>query len=129
GSGADSAAVAGAAEGWLRVAVLGAPGILLTLAGNGWMRGVHDTRRPMWYVLGANLLSAVLCPILVYPLGLGLIGSAVANVAAQAVGAALFVIALLRERVTLRPDWPILGAQLRVGGDLVMRTAGVQICF
>src|SRR4051812_43281496 len=72
---------ADAAAGWLRIAVLGAPGLLLAAAGNGWMRGVQDTRRPLYFVLGANVLSAVLCPLLVYPLGWGLTGSAVANVA------------------------------------------------
>ena len=36
-----------AAAGWLRIAVLGAPGLLLAAAGNGWMRGVQDTRRPL----------------------------------------------------------------------------------
>src|ERR1051326_7490573 len=50
----------------LRIAALGGPGLLLATAGNGWMRGVQDTRRPLRYVLGANLLSAALCPILVY---------------------------------------------------------------
>ncbi|MGH3658818.1 MAG: MATE family efflux transporter, partial [Micromonosporaceae bacterium] len=89
----------------------------------------HDTRRPLWYVLGANLLSAVLCPILVYPLGMGLVGSAVANVVAQSIAAGLFISALLREQVGRRPDVAILTAQLRIGGDLVLRTAGFQICF
>ncbi len=59
GGGSD---VAGAAAQWLRIASLGAPGLLLAAAGNGWMRGVQDTRRPLAYVLGANLLSAALCP-------------------------------------------------------------------
>ena len=39
-------------------------------------------------VLAANALSAVASPMLVYPAGLGLSGSAIANVAAQAVGGA-----------------------------------------
>ena len=39
--------VAGAAHSWLRIAALGAPGLLLAAAGNGWMRGVQDTRRPL----------------------------------------------------------------------------------
>ncbi len=79
--------IASAAESWFRIAVLGVPGILLVLAGNGWMRGVQDTRRPVRIVLIANALSAAASPILVYPLGLGLAGSAVANVGAQAIGA------------------------------------------
>src|ERR1022692_5001952 len=36
-----------AAETWFRIAVLGVPGILLVLAGNGWMRGVQGTGRPV----------------------------------------------------------------------------------
>ena len=80
---AGNTEVATAAAGWLRIAALGAPGLLLAAAGNGWLRGVQDTRRPLAYVLGPNLLSAVLCPVLVYPAGLGLTGSAVANVVAQ----------------------------------------------
>ena len=47
--------VAANAEIWLRIASLGAPGILLTLAGNGWLRGVHDARRPMRYVLSYDV--------------------------------------------------------------------------
>jgi len=117
------------AEVWLRIAALGAPGLLLATAGNGWMRGVQDTRRPLRYVLGANLLSAILCPILVYPLGLGLAGSAVANLTAQTVVGAAFVLALVREKVPLRPDLPLIRSQLTVGRDLIIRGGAFQACF
>ena len=46
--------VAAGAVGWLRIALLGTPLILITMAGNGWMRGVQDTRRPLCYVLAGN---------------------------------------------------------------------------
>ena len=49
---------------------------------------MQELRRPVRYVLAGSLLSLVLCPLLVYPAGLGLVGSAVANVAGQAVTAA-----------------------------------------
>jgi putative MATE family efflux protein len=129
GNGPGAAAVRDAAAQWLRIAVLGAPGILLTLAGNGWMRGVQDTARPFRYVLGGNLLSAVLGPLLVYPLGLGLTGSAVANVVAQTVAAGFFVRALRREGVSLRPDPALLRRQLAVGRDLTLRTVSMHACF
>src|SRR3954447_10219462 len=106
-------ATAGAAAGWLRIAVCGAPGLLLAAAGNGWMRGVQDTRRPLVFVLGANLLSAILCPVLVYPAGWGLTGSAVANVAAQTASGGLFLHALIRETRLLRPIPTIILQQLR----------------
>jgi putative MATE family efflux protein len=114
---------------WLRIAVLGAPGILLAMAGNGWMRGVQETRRPVRYVLAANAASAVLCPLLVYPAGLGLAGSAVANVAAQLTGGLLFVRALAAEGVPLAPRWPVLRRQLSVSRDLLVRGAAFQLCF
>ncbi|MUM35803.1 hypothetical protein FZI93_31335, partial [Mycobacterium sp. CBMA361] len=31
---------------WLRIAVLAVPAILMSMAGNGWLRGVQDTARP-----------------------------------------------------------------------------------
>jgi len=126
---AGSSEVAVAAAGWLRIAALGIPGLLLATAGNGWLRGVQDTRRPMRYLLGANLLSAVLVPLLVYPAGLGLTGSAVANVTAQTVSGGLFVRALLLEGVPLRPHPGLIRAQLVVARDLVVRGAAFQACF
>ncbi|MDG6104516.1 MATE family efflux transporter [Dactylosporangium aurantiacum] len=121
--------VADGAADWLRIAALGAPGLMLGTAGNGWMRGVQDTRRPLYYVLGANALSAVLCPLLVYPLGLGLEGSAVANVVAQTAVGLLFVRALLTERVPLRPHLDVIRHQLTLGRDLLLRGAAFQACF
>src|SRR4051794_36002344 len=121
--------VADGAEAWLRIAALGAPGLLLGTAGNGWMRGVQDTRRPLYYVLAANTISAVLCPVLVYPVGLGLTGSAVANVTAQTVVGLLFVRALASEHVALRPRPAVIGHQLLLGRDLLLRGAAFQACF
>jgi len=118
-----------AAESWFRIAVLGMPGVLLVLAGNGWMRGVQRTREPVRIVLAANALSAVVSPLLVYPAGLGLEGSAIANVGAQVVGALLFVRALRSAAAGLRPEGRVMRAQLLVGRDLIVRAAAFQIAF
>jgi len=126
---AGSSEIAGPAAGWLRIAALGIPGLLLATAGNGWLRGVQDTRRPPRYILGANLLSAGLAPLLVYGAGLGLAGSAIANATAQTVSGALFVRALVAERLPLRPRPRLIRAQLVVGRDLVLRGAAFQACF
>jgi Na+-driven multidrug efflux pump len=118
---------------WLCIAIVGAPAILVSLAGNGWLRGVQDTVRPLRYVLAGFGLSALLCPLLVYGrLGLphlGLAGSAVAYLAGQWLAALLFGRALLAERVPLRPDRIALRAQLVLGRDLVVRTVAFQACF
>nr|CEL16782.1 putative DNA-damage-inducible protein F [Kibdelosporangium sp. MJ126-NF4]CTQ91989.1 putative DNA-damage-inducible protein F [Kibdelosporangium sp. MJ126-NF4] len=121
--------VADAAVGWLRIALLGVPFILITMAGNGWMRGVQDTARPLRYVLAGNGLSALLCPILVHVADWGLEGSAIANVVAQVVSASMFVRALIVERVPLRPHLPMMRAQLGLGRDLVVRSLAFQACF
>src|SRR3954469_13686971 len=118
-----------AAAGWLRIAACGAPGLLLAAAGNGWMRGVQDTRRPLIFVLGADVLSAILCPLLVYPVGWGLHGSAVANVVAQSVSGGSFLYALIRETRALRPSPQVILQQLRLGRDLLIRGAAFQACF
>ncbi|MFI1989286.1 MATE family efflux transporter [Actinoplanes sp. NPDC020271] len=120
---------ADAAAGWLRIAALGGPGLLLAAAGNGWMRGVQDTRRPLFIVLGANVLSAALCPLLVFPAGLGLTGSAIANVTAQTVGGGLFLLALVRETRQLRPVPSVILGQVVLGRDLLIRGAAFQACF
>ncbi|WP_375483042.1 MATE family efflux transporter [uncultured Jatrophihabitans sp.] len=117
------------AEGWFRIAVLGMPGVLLVLAGNGWMRGVQRTRQPVVIVLAANAVSAIASPLLVYPAGLGLRGSAVANVAAQAIGAALFLRALVRAAPGARPDRRVMRAQAVMGRDLIVRSAAFQVAF
>jgi len=118
-----------AAESWFRIAVVGVPGVLLVLAGNGWMRGVQETRQPVRIVLLANALSAAASPILVYPAHLGLEGSAVANVAAQVVGGGLFLRALHRATARTRPHWTVMRAQLVLGRDLVLRAAAFQVAF
>jgi putative MATE family efflux protein len=63
---AGGAEIANAAMPWLRIAILGAPAILVSLAGNGWMRGVQDTRQPLRSVVAGFGLSAALCPVLVF---------------------------------------------------------------
>jgi len=130
---ADGGEIAEQALPWLRIAILGAPAILISLAGNGWMRGVQDTARPLRYVIAGFALSAALCPTLVYGWfglpRLGLAGSAVANLVGQSLAGALFCRALLVERVPLGVDFAVLRAQVVMGRDLLVRTMAFQACF
>ncbi|MBO0677080.1 MATE family efflux transporter [Mycolicibacterium sp. S2-37] len=133
GSGSGGAEIADAALPWVRIASLAVPAILVAAAGNGWMRGVQDTVRPLRYVVTGFAVSAVLCPLLVYGLAgmprLGLPGSAVANAVGQWLAALLFMGALLAEKVPLRIQPSVLRAQLVMGRDLVLRTLAFQACF
>ncbi len=130
----NGGAIAEGAVSWLRVALIGAPLLLVTLAGNGWMRGVQDTARPLRYVLAGNAVSAVACVVLVHGIGafpgLGLVGSAWANVLGQCIGAGLFLGALVREsRGSWRPRPAALRAKLAMGRDLVAPRLAFQACF
>ena len=125
--------IAEAALPWVRIAIFGVPAILISAAGNGWMRGVQDTARPLRYVVRGFAVSAVLCPLLVYGwLGMPrmeLQGSAVANLIGQWLAALMFCRALLVERVPLRVQPTVLRAQVVMGRDLLLRTLAFQACF
>ncbi len=133
--------IAGAAESWLRVASFGIPLILVTMAGNGWLRGVQRPRAPLVFVLVGLGLSTVLCPVLVFGWGaapaLGLAGSAWANLAGQIVSGGLFLGAAIRAATSgpggsaaaLLPRADLVRAQLVLGRDLIVRSLSFQVCF
>ncbi|WP_347238616.1 MATE family efflux transporter [Dietzia sp. E1] len=130
---ADAEVAAGAAE-WLRVAVWGIPCILVASAGHGWMRGVQRLRTPLVLVAVGIGVSTVGCVMLVPGLGpapeMGLVGSAWSNLAGQLLMAGGFLTALVLEhKGSLRPRRAVIVSQLRMGVDLVIRTASFQITF
>lgn len=123
----DQATAAAAAE-WLHIAAFAIPLTLVVMAGNGWLRGVQDTRRPLWFTLAGVVPGAVLIPVLVGEFGLP--GSAMANVAGVTVTALCFLTALAREhRGSWLPDWSIMRRQLVMGRDLILRSLSFQVAF
>src|SRR4051794_38642206 len=118
--------VTGPAATYLRIAFLGTVPLLLMLAATGVLRGLQDTRTPLAVAVGGNALNVVLNLVLVYPVGLGIAGSAVGSVLAQVASAAVFVVvvarAARREGASLRPDLPGIRAAGRAGVPLVVRT-------
>jgi putative MATE family efflux protein len=114
---------------WLRIASLGAPFVLITAAGQGWLRGFQDTRTP-FLVLGiSNLLSVCLSLVLVQGVGMGIEGSAVANVVAQVGAGATFITLLIRRAAPLTPSLVRIRGQLRAARDLALRTASFFAAF
>ena len=71
-----SARVAPYARTYLRISLLGAPFVLVALAGTGYLRGLQDTRTPLFIALAANALNLVLELVFVYGFHLGIAGSA-----------------------------------------------------
>ncbi|MBC3185359.1 MATE family efflux transporter [Corynebacterium sp. zg-331] len=120
--------VARQATAWMRLAAVGIPLTLIVMAGHGWLRGVQDTRRPLYFTLAGVIPGALLVPVLVGRLGL--VGSAVANLLGVSVSALLFLGALVREhRGPWRPQWAMIRSQLVLGRDLIVRSASFQVAF
>ena len=116
---------------YLRIRALAGPAVLLITAGHGIFRGWQDTRTPLWITLGLNAVNLVLDPILIFGLGWGLAGAAIATVIAQWAGALWFLALILGTRreglgVELRLPHPRdLRPLLRVGGALLVRTVSL----
>src|SRR5262245_32489709 len=51
---------------YLRISILGAPALLLMLAGAGYLRGMQDTRTTLVVAVGSNALNLLLELLLVY---------------------------------------------------------------
>lgn len=115
---------------YLRVSLVGLPLVLVVLAGTGYLRGLQDTRTPLAVALGTAAINLVLELVLVLGLGFGLGASALGTVIAQLVGAVVYLRAVgVRARgegVSLRPDFAAQRRLLRVGADLVVRTAALR---
>ncbi len=120
--------LASAALSYLRIRALAGPAVLFITAAHGVFRGYQDTRTPLVVTLGLNLVNLVLDPLLIFGLGWGLEGAAIATAVAQWLGAAWFLDLLLRRRrvalgIELRLPAPRdLLPFLRVGGELIVRT-------
>jgi putative MATE family efflux protein len=115
---------------YLRISVAGFPALLTTLAGVGYLRGLQDTRTPLFVAVGTAVLNLVLEVVLIYGLGFGLGASALATVVAQWLGAGVFLWRVFRavagHGVGLRPRWQALRSLLAVGAHLVLRTAALR---
>jgi putative MATE family efflux protein len=111
---------------YLRWSLPGLPAMLVVLAATGVLRGLQDTRTPLYVAAAGAAANAVLNWLLVYPLGLGIAGSGLGTAIAQlGMGAALAVVvvrAARAEGATLRPHPAGIRAAAAAGVPLVART-------
>jgi putative MATE family efflux protein len=124
--------VAALATTFLRIGVLGIPCALIALAGQGYLRGVGNLRRPLIVVVVANLVNVVLELVFVYRLHWGLAGSAWGTVIAQAGMGVAFARALLAApsgSAGRRPRLAAMRPLMRMGRALILRTASLYGAF
>lgn len=125
---AGEATTAAAAASWLRISAFAIPLTLIIMAGNGWMRGVQNTRMPFVFTLCGVVPGAIALPILVGRFGLN--GSAWANLLGMGITALLFLTKLVNEHGAgnaWAPKWGVIKEQLVLGRDLILRSLSFQI--
>ncbi len=125
-----SPAVTANAVSYLRISLLGAPGMLLVLAGTGNLRGLQNTRTPLLISVLANAVNVALNATFVLGLHWGIAGSAWGTVIAQN-GAAVGYLAMVAagaRRAGVGAGFDLAGVRIaaRAGAALVVRTLALQ---
>ncbi len=115
---------------YLRISALGIPPMLMVLAATGVIRGLQDTRTPLYVAIGGFALNAALNVALVYGAGLGIAGSAWGTVIAQCAMAAAYLFVVVRgarrHGASLRPDTAGIRACAQAGAPLLVRTLSLR---
>jgi putative MATE family efflux protein len=115
---------------YFRIAAAGLPAALVALAGQGYLRGVSNLRRPLEIVVAANALNLVLEVVFVYVFHWGIAGSAAGTAIAQAGMGAVFVVELLKPHAdSRRPSLTQMRPMLRIGRHLFVRTTALYASF
>ena len=116
---------------YFRIAALGLPAALVTLAGQGYLRGVSNLRRPLEIVVAANAANLVLEVLFVYGFHWGIAGSAAGTAIAQAGMGVAFVVELLRPAAasSRRPSLTEMRPMVRVGRQIFVRTTALYASF
>ncbi|MFF4198163.1 MATE family efflux transporter [Nonomuraea sp. NPDC001831] len=128
GAGPDQAALA---VTYLRISLLGAPGMLVVLAGTGVLRGLQDTVTPLVVAVGSFALNAALNAWFVLGLQWGIAGSAWGTTLAQTLGAAVYLVVVVRGArrlgTPLMPDLAGVRQAGTAGFALLIRTVCLRI--
>ncbi|MCB5178071.1 MATE family efflux transporter [Streptomyces antimicrobicus] len=115
---------------YLRISALGIPAMLVVLAATGVLRGLQDTRTPLYVAVGGFAANAALNVGLVYGADLGIAGSAWGTVIAQCGMAAAYLVVVVRgaraHRASLRPDAAGIRACAHAGAPLLVRTLSLR---
>jgi putative MATE family efflux protein len=115
---------------YFRIAAIGLLPALVALAGQGYLRGVSNLRRPLEIVVVANVVNAVLEVLFVYGFHWGIAGSAAGTAIAQTGMGLAFAVELLRPHAdSKRPSLQAMRPMLRVGRQIFVRTAALYASF
>lgn len=108
---------------------------MFSLVGFSAFRGIMDTQTPVKISSFANIFNAILDPILIFTLAMGVPGAALATLAAEVISAVIYM-TLLRKRQLIRwrklvkpPSWKSLEPLLKGGLALQLRNLSLNLTF
>ncbi|WP_167043954.1 MATE family efflux transporter [Salinibacterium sp. ZJ454] len=126
-------AVNQAATTYLAISLWGMPAMLLVLAATGLLRGLQDTRTPLFVATVGFAANAGLNALFIYGFGWGIAGSAMGTVLAQWGMAAVYLVIAVRAArataVSLRPGLAGVTGAASSGGWLLLRTLSLRIAM
>ncbi|WP_086739271.1 MATE family efflux transporter [Streptomyces glaucescens] len=115
---------------YLRISALGIPAMLVVLAATGILRGLQDTKTPLYVAIAGFVANGALNAGLVYGADLGIAGSAWGTVIAQLGMAAAYLVVVVRgarrHGASLRPDAAGIRASAQAGVPLLVRTLSLR---
>jgi putative MATE family efflux protein len=115
---------------YLRISALGIPAMLVVLASTGVLRGLQDTRTPLYVAVAGFVANAVLNAGLVYGADLGIAGSAWGTVIAQWGMSVAYLVVVVRgarrHGASLRPDAAGIRTSAQAGVPLLVRTLSLR---
>ena len=120
---------------YLTICFAGIPFIIAYNIISSILRGLGDSRTPMYFVAAACVINIILDYLLIGVLGIGAGGAALGTVISQAVSSVLALIVIMRKKlITLQrshlvPDKAILAGILRSGTPIALQDGFIQISF
>jgi MATE family multidrug resistance protein len=118
---------------YLKIRLLGAPAVLVSIAAFGALRGLMDMKTPLWIAVFINALNILLDGIFIFGTGplppMGVSGAALASVISQWIGAVWAILAVYKKMGFPR-HIPVgeIKKLFMIGRDLFFRT-GLIILF
>lgn len=126
--------ILGLADSYIKVIFAG---ILLTMSYNvasGILRGIGDSKTPLYFLILCSILNIILDLISVIGLNMGVAGVAVATVGSQAISAAICILVMFRKypdlmpkRYTLRPDMPVSLKIFGMGAQMALQSLFLSV--
>ncbi|WP_209324662.1 MATE family efflux transporter [Brevibacterium renqingii] len=118
------------AHSYLAISWWGLPFMLIVIAATGLLRGLQDTKTPLIVAAAGCVANIGLNALFIYGLDMGVAGSAMGTVIAQAGMCTVYLVisvrAARRLHASVRPDWSGVFTSAKTSGWLLVRNASLR---